>query len=192
MTGWTYGLESILKLDPTQRVFGWVAYTLSWSTRNFDIGGSVPSAWDQRHIFNAVLGYRIGKKWNFGGRVHYNTGRPWTARGTNQEPEEALAQNRHNARLPPFFQLDLRAERVWNFRVWQLRAFLDVANATYSREVFRCEDGDELGSSLSFAKKAEETVAKGRRIQAAQTGFARCSPLGFRYVLPTLGLQGRF
>lgn len=188
VTGWAYGLETMLKLDPELRMFGWAAYTLSRSTRNYEVGGHAPSNWDQRHILNVVLGYRISDKWNFGGRVHYHTGRPWTAPVDNQSTIDALASNRNNARLPAFFQLDLRVERNWRFPNWQLDLFLDVTNATYSREIFQCTAGESglvddntLRSKMAFAAAVDPSK-----------GVAKCTAQGFRYVVPSLGLRGRF
>lgn len=189
VSGWAYGLETMLKLDPELRVFGWAAYTLSRSTRDFRVGGTAPSNWDQRHIINVVLGYRVSNKWNFGGRVHYHTGRPWTAPVGDQTVVEALASNRNNARLPAFFQLDLRVERNWRFRNWQLDLFLDVANATYSREIFQCtaDDSNLVGSVVPFSTR----MAYAANIDPSK-GIAKCTPQGFRYVVPSLGLRGRF
>ncbi len=185
VTGWAYGLETLLKLDPRLRTFGWVAYTLSRSTRNYQVGGSAPSSWDQRHILNVVLGYKISQKWYFSGRMHYHTGRPWTAPVGNQSQVEALRDNRNNARLPPFFQLDLRIERIWRWPDWQLHALLDVTNSTYSKEVFVCTaDTEDGGSFLS----AGQLMARA----AAANGIARCNEQGFRYVIPSVGLQARW
>ena len=156
VNGWSYGLETMLKLDPGLRVFGWAAYTLSRSVRNFPLGGNAPSNWDQRHIINVVLGYQVSHKWRFGGRVHYNTGRPWTSPMAGQTTIDALANNRNNARLIPFLQLDLRVSRIWRWPNWQLQATLDVANATYSREVFACTANDSslVGNATPRAKLA--------------------------------------
>lgn len=185
VTGWAYGLETLLKLDPRLRTFGWVAYTLSRSTRDYQVGGSAPSSWDQRHILNVVLGYKISQKWYFSGRMHYHTGRPWTAPVGNQSQIEALRDNRNNARLPPFFQLDLRIERIWRWPDWQLHALLDVTNSTYSKEVFVCTaDTEDGGSFLS----AGQLMARA----AAANGIARCNEQGFRYVIPSVGLQARW
>lgn len=188
VSGWAYGLETMLKLDPELRMFGWAAYTLARSTRNYEVGGHAPSNWDQRHILNVVLGYRISDKWNFGGRVHYHTGRPWTAPVGNQSTLDALSENRNNARLPAFFQLDLRVERNWRFPNWQLDLFLDVTNATYSREIFQCTanesnliDGATPRAKLAFAAMVDPSK-----------GVAKCTPQGFRYVVPSLGMRGRF
>ena len=188
VTGWAYGLETMLKLDPELRMFGWAAYTLARSTRNYEVGGHAPSNWDQRHILNVVLGYRISDKWNFGGRVHYHTGRPWTAPVGDQSTLDALTENRNNARLPAFFQLDLRIERNWRFPNWQLDLFLDVTNATYSREIFQCtaNDNNIIDDATPRMKMAFAAAVDPSK------GIAKCTPQGFRYVVPSLGLRGRF
>ncbi len=191
VTGWAYGLETMLRLDPELRVFGWVAYTLSRSTRNFDIGGRAPSNWDQRHILNVVLGYRLSDKWNFGGRVHYHTGRPWTAPETGQSMFEALGGNRNNARLPAFFQLDLRIERNWRKPNYQFDLFLDVTNATYSREIFQCTTGDDLVGDLNPRGGALRRASIAAAVDPSK-GVASCTPQGFRYVVPSLGMRARF
>lgn len=179
--GLVYGLETMLRLAPRQRVYGWAAYTLSRSTRVFDQGGRAPSNWDQRHILNIVLGYRIGEKWNLGGRLHVNSGRPYTATLAGQSAVDALTYNRNNARLPAFFQLDLRAERTWRFRSWNLQLIFDVLNSTYTREILNCTplDGDTSGGSMASGP--------GGTLSAAG-----CNQQGVRYILPSIGLRGVF
>ena len=77
-------------------------------------------------------------------RIQYHTGRSWTAPHDEQSMLEALGNNRNNARLPAFFQLDLRIERNWRYPNWQFDLFLDIANSTYSREIFQCTAGQDL------------------------------------------------
>lgn len=187
VTGWAYGLETLLKLDPRLRTFGWLAYTLSRSTRDYQVGGSAPSNWDQRHIFNVVLGYKISQKWYFSGRMHYHTGRPWTAPVGLQSQFEALRDNRNNARLPPFFQLDLRIERIWRWPNWQMHAVLDVTNSTYSKEVFLCTP-NTAGGSLDTPLSQGDAMVRA----ASANGIAGCTEQGFRYVIPSVGLQARW
>ena len=93
-----YGGELMLRLPEHARVSGWLAYTLSWSLRDFD-GLFAPSDWDQRHILNLVTTVRLKNGFSVGGRVHYNTGRPYPVRPAEYE------------RLPAFWQLDLRADK---------------------------------------------------------------------------------
>lgn len=180
--GLVYGLETMLRLAPRQRVYGWAAYTLSRSTRTFDQGGRAPSNWDQRHILNLVLGYRIGEKWNIGGRLHFNTGRPYTSMLEGQSAAEALTYNRNNRRLPAFFQLDLRAERMWRFRTWNLQLIIDVLNSTYAREVYACVLSSN-GGGFGFGG-----MASGSGGLSSQG----CTQQGIRYILPSIGLRGVF
>ena len=42
----------------TDRLYGWLSYTLSNNLRSFGGGAVGPSDWDQRHVFNLVAGYR--------------------------------------------------------------------------------------------------------------------------------------
>ncbi len=183
-TGFAYGLETMLRLDPRMRVYGWAAYTLSRSVRNYTTGGTAPSNWDQTHILNIVLGYKLGKKWNLGGRLHLNSGRPYTAVLENQNVEDALASSRNQQRLPGFFQLDLRVERNWNFRSWYLQLVIDVINATYSREVLACVQPDDTNASLG--------------VMTSDSGVTtlynppNCDAQSLRYVLPSVGVRGVF
>lgn len=186
LTGWSYGLETLIRLDPQLRVFGWAAYTLSRATRNYETGGRAPANWDQRHILNVVLGYRISQKWNFGGRVHYHTGRPWTARDDGESQAEALRTRRNNARLPAYFQFDLRAERTWRWPQWQLSATLDVSNATYSREIFACVDDSQTEDAVALRSAVLSAAANPAR------GIVQCTEQGFRYIIPSLGVRARW
>jgi hypothetical protein len=179
VSGWSYGLETMLRLQPGQRAWGWLAYTLSRSTRNYPIGGSAPSAWDQRHILNLVLGWNISRKWRLGGRLHFNTGRPYTTQrrlddGTIESFADAAREHRNDARLPPFLQFDVRFERIFTLRDFRLHLYLDLTNATLSREVLRCDSAiDNQDPSVPVVDGC-------------------VNPQALRYVLPSLGLRAVF
>lgn len=193
VNGWTYGLETLIKLEPGQQMFGWIAYTLSRSVRDFPLGGTAPSNWDQRHIINGVLGYKLPRRWNLGGRVHYHTGRPWTAPTGSQSMVDALRLNRNNARLPAFFQLDLRVSKTWVWPDWQLQAVFDVANATYSREIFACTPDTGGGGNIIDVGGGGSTDPTDAMMEnAAMQGIAGCTPQGFRYTIPSFGLRARW
>jgi hypothetical protein len=94
------------------------------------LGGVIgPSDWDQRHILNAVLGYHLGR-YELGARGHLNTGRPVLVNGGQAETF---------VRLPTFYQLDLRAERRILFDTFTLNAYVELVNATLSREVYELD-----------------------------------------------------
>jgi hypothetical protein len=116
-----YGAEVLLRLPERARLHGWLAYTLSWSTREFD-GISAPSDWDQRHILNLVSAYRLPHGYSVGGRFHFNTGRPYPVQGDYQ-------------RLPAFWQVDLRADKRLIFDRMTFDVFVELGNATLNRQV---------------------------------------------------------
>jgi hypothetical protein len=121
----SYGLEVMIRRPATERLHGWLAYTLSQNQRAMGGGVIGPSDWDQRHILNAVLGYRIGRT-TLGVRAHLNTGRPVLVSGDQAESF---------VRLPTFYQLDLRAERTILFEWLTLHVYLEIVNATLTRAV---------------------------------------------------------
>jgi hypothetical protein len=177
--GWAWGLETMLRLIPDGKAYGWVAYTLAWSIRDYPLGGYAPATWDQRHILNAVVGWNINRKWRLGGRLHVNSGRPYTARRVDAEGNletlvEALTKHRNDSRLPAFMQLDARVERIFSLADFRLHLYLDLANANFAREVLRCD-------SLAEGQSAAVQVLDG------------CvNPQAVRYILPSLGLRAVF
>lgn len=66
-TGDAYGLELLLKKE-SGKFTGWVSYTLSWSTRQFDAlnkGKWFYSRYDRRHNGAIVAQYSINRRWAF-------------------------------------------------------------------------------------------------------------------------------
>ncbi|MCA9525220.1 MAG: TonB-dependent receptor, partial [Myxococcales bacterium] len=126
------GFELMLRRHRAGRWFGWLAVTLQRHERRDQGGDWLASSIDQTLLLNLVTTWQIADLWTVGARVHYHTGRP------EREGVEA--------RLPGFFQLDLRVDRTWIHDSWQMDFYLDVINATYSREVLSVsEDGSTDG-----------------------------------------------
>jgi hypothetical protein len=112
----------MLRLPDRGRVSGWLAYTLSWSEREFE-GLFGPSDWDQRHILNLVTRVQLKNGFAVGGRFHYNTGRPYPVRSGEYQ------------RLPAFWQVDLRADKRFVLDRLTLDLYLDLGNATLNKQV---------------------------------------------------------
>lgn len=155
----SYGAEVMLRRPITERLHGWLAYTLSQSQRALEGGVIGPSDWDQRHVLNAVLGYRHGFT-TLGARGHFNSGRPVLVNG--EQAQEFV-------RLPAFYQLDLRVERRILFDRFTLDVFLEVANATATRQVLQLQRQAAIGQPSGMV-----------------TGQS------YRLVLPSLGVHGEF
>lgn len=160
--GKAYGAELSVKRRLTERVGGLVAYTLSRSERDTGLGAS-PALFDRTHVFNAVLSFDLGKKWRFGGRTVFYTGRPNANEITAPTPEEAAERTRRPPRTPAFFRLDVRLEKRWDLKKGWISFVAEVMNTTLSREVLE--------------------------VSCATPG--RCEPQKFGPVtIPSLGLEG--
>jgi len=147
--GRAYGGELLLRRADRGRAYGWVAYTLSWSLREVN-GVFGPSDWDQRHLLNVVGGYRLKGGYSVGARFHYNTGR-----------HAPIIHSGNYEDLPPFYQLDLRAERRIVFDRFVMSIYADFANVTLTRE----------------------------GVQVVQTGASQNREDSFRIILPTIGIH---
>jgi hypothetical protein len=138
--GRAYGAEVLLRLLPDGPLHGWIAYTLSRSQRRDDPHDPYYTfEWDQTHILSAVAQLELGWGMSFGTRFRYATGMPFTPYAGSVVDLDAgayapLPSGRVNeARLPPFHQLDLRVDKLWEFQTWTLTLYFELRNA-YNRE----------------------------------------------------------
>lgn len=134
--GSAYGLELMVRRPITNRWGGFIAYTLSRSTRTHDHLRTL-SAFDRPHVFSATLSYDLGRRWRVGGRVGAMSGVP-TRRGTTEGPSFDGSD-----RAPAYYRLDARVEKRWmlgNTGWWAL--VFEVLNATARSEIIRrtCND----------------------------------------------------
>jgi TonB family protein len=167
-TGRIYGLEVLARLNPTQHGFGFVSYTLSRSERN-DHG----TAWrlfdyDQTHILTVAGGYRLPRNWELGATFRLVSGNPSTpvthaVYDANSDYYTPIYGGVNSARDPLFHQLNLRVEKGWRFKTWQLATYLDIQN------VYNHRSQEALQYSYDYT---------------------RSSPVAGLPVLPSLGLRG--
>lgn len=173
--GRTYGLELLLKWTrrkPDDRFFGWVAYTLSRAERRTDPTQPLTLYfWDQTHILTLLGSYRLGRGWEVGARFRYVSGHMYTPSlggvvDFDAGAYQAIQQFPLNqARLPAFHQLDVRIDKVWNFKSWALAAYLDVQN------VYNRQNPEGIGYNYNYT---QSQVISGVPI------------------LPVIGLRGEF
>jgi hypothetical protein len=134
--GSAYGFEFYLKRRLTQRIGGFLSYTLSRSTRSYERRRYVAS-FDRTHVANGAVAYDLGRAWRAGTRLVFYTGLPKIA--DPRDPEDT--------RLPPFFRVDLRLEKRWQLgRKTHLSFVAEWMNATLAKEAVttRCTlDGCE-------------------------------------------------
>lgn len=154
-TGRAFGAEVLVRYNPDERFFGWLAYTLSRSTRqNGPDEEEYLVSWDQTHILTLLGSYRFGGGWEAGARFRVVSGNLQTPNVCDFAEEDCdpgrinalfhaasgaytpLSFGAFNAeRLPVFHSLDLRVDKRWDFEVWRLSAYLDVRNVYNNQNV---------------------------------------------------------
>lgn len=129
VNGACYGLEVFYKRPISRRVGAIVAYTLSRTTRSYDRISTLASI-DHTHVATASLVVDPGNHWLLGMRNSLLSGIP-----TRVPTADGPIYDGSN-RTPPFFRMDLRAEK--RYKLGERASFSIVAellNATFSHEV---------------------------------------------------------
>ena len=133
--GRIYGFELLVRRSLTERLFGWVSYTLSRSERR-DAPGA---GWrlfdnDQTHVLTAIASYKLPAGWEVGARFRYASGNPNTpvvgsVRDDASDTFIPLYAAVNSRRLPSFNQLDIRVDKTFVYDRWTLNVYLDLTNA---------------------------------------------------------------
>lgn len=152
-SGRSYGVDVLLRQLETQKVSGWLAYSLAMSVRDGPQGRFYP-VHDRRHNLNAVVSYKPGGKWQYGVRLGVGTGVPFTdvtgqivrrtyngvtnswETGVAGPDREPTFGPRNGVRFPLFQRLDLSATRTATRWGLQWSPYVSLINAYNARNVF--------------------------------------------------------
>lgn len=133
--GRVYGMELILRHEPSDYFFGWLSYTLQRAERKDHPGDSVrPFDFDQTHILTLLGSVKLPYGFRFGLRFRYISGNPYTpVEGSVYDADNDLfvpiySKDNNSKRFPSFHQLDLRLDRTFLFDSWKLTVYIDVQN----------------------------------------------------------------
>lgn len=136
------GLEILIRREISERAFGWLSYTYSRARQKNDPDAErwVATSFDQPHVLNAVASYKPGGGWELGARLQVASGRVYSpVIGATYDADEGdydpVYGPARSARLPTYFQVDLRAEKTWLFNTWSLGLYLDIINVTNAENV---------------------------------------------------------
>ncbi len=115
-----------------------LSYTFVRSETEDKNGNYIPSAWDNRHIFNITARRSFKRNWDVGARWRYVGGAPYTPWDINKSSfvqawdargRGYLNFNQFNSlRLNSFHQLDIRVDKSYFFKKWSLTFYLDIQN----------------------------------------------------------------
>jgi TonB family protein len=139
-SGSVVGAETLIKYKADERFFGWLAYTLSRSLRRDAPGeDTYPFQFDQTHILTVLGSYKFGDGWEAGARFRLVSGPLDTpvlqppglpaVYAADAAAYTPLSGEPFSTRLPLFHQLDVRVEKSWQLRHFDLTFYVDVWNA---------------------------------------------------------------
>jgi len=141
--GRTYGLEVLFQQRLFKGFYGIASYTLGWSQFQDKKGDFVASSWDARHIVNFVLGKKFKGNWEVGINWRFQSGRPYSP--YSDASSLVLNWQVNNRGIPDYDRLntlrtkanntiDIRVDKKWFFKKWNLELYLDVENVTANAE----------------------------------------------------------
>lgn len=188
-TGNAYGIELSLEkkfTTPRTKLYGWINYSWSQSDRT-KYGVTTPYRFEQTHMGNIVLNYRVNDwlelstRWTYASNFPITTPVGITPRlvGDSIAVNPLTAQvvfnldyggkeNQFNDQKPAYHRLDFRATAYTNFWSTDWAFYIDVINA-YNRK-------NVLGYDYYLDKDL----------------IVRRTTIGMFPILPTIGLNARF
>lgn len=138
LTGRAYGAEFFLRRNFSERLGGFISYTLSRTTYT-RIRETYQAEFDRPHVLSLVLGYDLGAGFRLGGRTLWESGRryavacptPDCGPGDPNAPRTFIDMGRTHS----FFRLDFRFEKRWQLAGGRwISGTFEWFNATLSKE----------------------------------------------------------
>lgn len=113
-----------------------------------------PLSWDQRHTIKATTTFSFPWDLTLNSYIEYHSGRPFTKypTATGFDPVDKKAFQQNNARMPRYFNWDLRATQRFRFDWWPnsvLSLYLDVRNVFNEKNVKWIDSNGRIGGELS-------------------------------------------
>lgn len=193
--GRTVGLEVLLRRSLTQRLTGWIAYTLSRNTRETTIStvpdlellrpgrlrsrdlrsvrAEIPGDFDRTHVLNVIGAYDLGAGFRAGLRFFFYTGRPFTrtAYGFPLPPF-------NSERFPAYYRFDGRVEKRWRVgERGRISLVVEWLNMTLRKE--------PMSVQCTPDPTRQPTPAD---VLAAPCTFEEIGPV----TIPSIGVEGAF
>lgn len=138
--GFVCGVEGLLKYTG-ERSIGLLSVTGSHSQRRDRPGDPTELfASDQPLVVNGLWSQKLARNWRVGGRVRHSSGNPYTPVVNRIYDLESRSfapvyGERSSERIPAFTSIDLRIDKTTTFKNWALETYLDIQNATFSKNI---------------------------------------------------------
>ena len=191
--GRAYGFEVLLRNADLFRFNVILTYTFVRSEFTDFAGGFIPSAWDNRHLFNVTVGRKFKHNWEIGAKWRFAGGQPytpwdldksslvvaWDAQGRGYLDYRAF----NTLRLRSFNQLDIRVDKGFYFKKWSLMFYLDIQNVLN----FKAQQQDLLVNTQEDGSVVKYTDPGGLERYKLRT-----IPNKAGTILPAIGIMADF
>lgn len=196
LTGFTqgrsYGLELLAQKRLKEGFYGLASLTVFRSEFKDASATYLPSSWDTRYIVSVTAGKLFARNWELGARFRMSGGGPFTpydvatsSLKTNWDFYPRGVPNYSNLnsqRLKNFAQLDIRLDKKYTFKAYNLNLFLDIQNITNS--VYQQQQQLTAERSASGALQSDPNDASRYKMKFID------DPAGT--ILPTIGIIFEF
>jgi hypothetical protein len=135
-SGFAKGLEFTLTKKMTKNIYILINYTNTVSKRKENMNSSFYNfKYDSPHTINIMTTYKLNNWWEFSLTYRYASGLPYTPYDLSTRTqvgdfwycEKSIINSN---RLPNYQRLDLRIDRRFIFKSWNLSIFLEIWNLT--------------------------------------------------------------
>ncbi len=137
--GSAYGFELLGRLKEFKNTNLVFSYTFVRSEFRGTGSQTIPSSWDNKHLFNLTATRKFKKNWDIGIKWRFVGGAPYTPYDLNKSSFKAAwdlqgqgyldYSSFNSVRLNAFHQLDIRVDKQYYFKNWSLMLYADVQNA---------------------------------------------------------------
>lgn len=134
--GRTYGVEFLMQQKLIKKLFYLFSATIFKSEFSGKDGEFLPSSWDFSYLVSTTLGYKFNKGYDLGLKYRIAGGQPYTPYEMNASRANYLLLGQgvldytavNSQRLNIFQQLDLRLDKIINFKRTTLNLYIDIQN----------------------------------------------------------------
>ncbi|MBU0675021.1 MAG: TonB-dependent receptor [Proteobacteria bacterium] len=139
--GRAYGADFMVRKAHTERLSGWLGFTLSKAERKDQGQGEYfDFDYDRPVDIKLVANYKLTSRWTFGAKWTYHSGSPYTPvvgiDGTYEDGSVRPVEGKLNSeRIPDYHSLDLRAERLYFYKKWKMNLYFEIMNAYFRKNI---------------------------------------------------------